>query len=124
MWGIIISWLFLVDILASDQNEQNSKNACALGELLSGSLASLEERVVTAAATSNKTTGQDFLASSPPTILSPETPEPSDKKNLPNSESTTSDNNTQTCASQHVCVKLCSLILTQLVKAHTEVIRR
>lgn len=37
---------------------------------------------------------------------------------------TTSKDSQMAVCNSHVCVKLCSLILAQLVKAHTEVVRR
>ncbi|KAF6201935.1 hypothetical protein GE061_004331 [Apolygus lucorum] len=101
--------------ISSNSTEEKGQKRDLSGEFLRGSLASLEARVV---CTSTK------LNSS----LNGVTPMNLENGNNVSTTSPKTDNATanptQPVCSANVCVRLCSLILIQLVKAHAEVIRR
>ncbi|XP_014261695.1 (E3-independent) E2 ubiquitin-conjugating enzyme UBE2O isoform X2 [Cimex lectularius] len=93
--------------IVEDVPEEKSRRDSS-GEFLTGSLASLEARI-----------SASRLVSGPPVS--------NDTNNHPVSNQNVAANvnvQNQPVCSVNVCVRLCSLILAQLVKAHAEVIRR
>ncbi|KAK9500379.1 hypothetical protein O3M35_001657 [Rhynocoris fuscipes] len=117
---------------ANDETFDEKSIRDATGEFLSGSLASLEARVSakvqenSSVESDNKTVtgGQEESVTVATVVVTNNSVINSHNKTDSAKIQVPANNQGSVCAANNVCVRLCSLLLGQLVKAHAEVIRR